>query len=257
MKYNNGDFNSSYYKILEVNRHASQAEIKEAWKKKMREYDVNKLKYFGEKLRNLAEEETQLINEAYEVLSDPEKRKAYNQTVGRRINRTDGIERIQDLKNYVKKQAEIHNNRAIEYWQERQYQKAILEWKKGIKIAPSMAELYHNLANGYLNLKRYSEAIEVWEMAIQLEPNFVEAYHNLGCAYYRIGEPEQAAKNWKKVLEIDPNFVEARKNIDMLIANSIISPDSDVSPYEVESDGNNDSENGIFTKVFGKFRKKS
>lgn len=249
-------FECNYYKILDVNRFANQSEIEKAYKKKLREYDVDKLKYFGEKLRSLAEEETQRIKEAYEVLSDPEKRKAYNQTISKRRKWKNSKEQIQDVKNYLKKQAETYNNRAIEYWEEQQYEKAILEWKKGIKKAPSMAELYHNLANAYLSLEQYDKAIALWEKTVELHPNLEEAYNNLGCAYYKIGEPDLAAENWKKVLELNPDCEQARKNLNMLVANSIISPDSDVFPYRVENEDDSKKEKkGVLSRVFGKFKK--
>ena len=59
-----------YYNILGVNRNAEEKEIKKAYRKLARQYhpDVNP----GDKA---AEEHFKDINEAYEVLSDPEKRK--------------------------------------------------------------------------------------------------------------------------------------------------------------------------------------
>lgn len=63
-----------YYKILEVDKNASEAEIKKAYRKLARKYhpDLNP---------NDAAAKTkfQQINEAHEVLSDPEKRKKYDQ----------------------------------------------------------------------------------------------------------------------------------------------------------------------------------
>jgi curved DNA-binding protein len=63
-----------YYKILGVDRNAEEKEIKKAYRKLARQYhpDVNP----GDKA---AEEHFKDINEAYEVLSDPEKRKKYDQ----------------------------------------------------------------------------------------------------------------------------------------------------------------------------------
>ncbi|MEP2279682.1 J domain-containing protein [Maribacter sp.] len=63
-----------YYKILEIDKKASQADIKKAYRKLARKLhpDLNP----NDKT---AQEKFQRINEANEVLSDPEKRKKYDQ----------------------------------------------------------------------------------------------------------------------------------------------------------------------------------
>ena len=63
-----------YYRILGVERNASQADIKKAYRRLARQYhpDVRP----GDKA---AEERFKEINEAYEVLGDPEKRKRYDE----------------------------------------------------------------------------------------------------------------------------------------------------------------------------------
>jgi len=63
-----------YYEVLGVSRTATADDIKQAYRKLARKYhpDVNP----GDKT---AEEKFKDIGEAYEVLSDPEKRKRYDQ----------------------------------------------------------------------------------------------------------------------------------------------------------------------------------
>ena len=61
-----------YYETLGVSRTATEAEIKSAYRKLARKYhpDVNKTKEAEEKFKD--------INEAYEVLSDKNKRSRYD-----------------------------------------------------------------------------------------------------------------------------------------------------------------------------------
>src|SRR5580658_10830646 len=63
-----------YYETLGVSRNASDADIKKSFRKLARQYhpDVAKDK-------KQAEEKFKEINEAYEVLSDPAKRKKYDE----------------------------------------------------------------------------------------------------------------------------------------------------------------------------------
>jgi len=63
-----------YYKILGVRKNANEQEIKSAYRKLARKYhpDLNP----GDKK---VEEKFKEINEAYEILSDPQKRKKYDE----------------------------------------------------------------------------------------------------------------------------------------------------------------------------------
>src|SRR5918994_3438777 len=61
-----------HYKVLGVDKKASQDEIKKAYRKLARQYHPDTNKEPG------AEERFKEISEAYDVLSDPEKRKKYD-----------------------------------------------------------------------------------------------------------------------------------------------------------------------------------
>src|ERR1700733_11520949 len=66
-----------YYKILGVGKNASDAEIKKAYRKLARKYHPDQ--NHGDKQ---AEERFKEISQAHDVLSDPEKRKAYDRGTG-------------------------------------------------------------------------------------------------------------------------------------------------------------------------------
>ena len=62
-----------YYEVLGVSRNASQQEIKKAYRKLALQWHPDRNK------SPEAEEKFKEINEAYEILSDSQKRQAYNQ----------------------------------------------------------------------------------------------------------------------------------------------------------------------------------
>src|SRR5438270_4544403 len=66
-----------YYKILGVGKNASEAEIKKAYRKLARQYHPDRNP--GDKK---AEERFKEISQAYDVLSDAEKRKQYDRGTG-------------------------------------------------------------------------------------------------------------------------------------------------------------------------------
>ncbi len=65
-----------YYDILGVSKTSSESDIKQAYRKLAREHHPDMVKD-GDK--NKAEERFKEINEAYQILSDPQKRKMYDQ----------------------------------------------------------------------------------------------------------------------------------------------------------------------------------
>src|SRR5437764_3937750 len=65
-----------YYETLGVERNASDEDIKKAYRKLARQYHPDL--QTGDQRKKAAEEQFKEINEAYEVISDPDKRKQYD-----------------------------------------------------------------------------------------------------------------------------------------------------------------------------------
>lgn len=67
-----------YYKILEVEKHADDATIKRAYRKGALKYHPDKQVGLNEDEQRVAESKFKDVAEAYEILSDPEKRDRYD-----------------------------------------------------------------------------------------------------------------------------------------------------------------------------------
>ena len=81
-----GGFNfmeNNYYDILQINKNASQEIIEKAYKVLVKKYHPDLQE---DDLKHEYEEKLKLINEAYEILSDEEKRKQYDLELSQKEN---------------------------------------------------------------------------------------------------------------------------------------------------------------------------
>lgn len=67
-----------YYKVLGVDARASIEDIKRAYRALAKDFHPDKLQAVSDAMRRLAEEKFKEINEAYQVLSSPDGRQAYD-----------------------------------------------------------------------------------------------------------------------------------------------------------------------------------
>lgn len=68
-----------YYELLGLDKSASEADIKKAFRKAAMKYHPDRMANADEKEKKEAEEKFKELNEAYQVLSDPEKKQLYDQ----------------------------------------------------------------------------------------------------------------------------------------------------------------------------------
>ena len=68
-----------YYEVLGVPKNASESDIKKAYRKAAMKYHPDKFANSSEAEKKDAEEKFKEINEAYEILSDAQKKAAYDQ----------------------------------------------------------------------------------------------------------------------------------------------------------------------------------
>ena len=68
-----------YYELLGISKNASDDEIKKAFRKAALKYHPDRMVNASEEEKKVAEEKFKELNEAYQVLSDSEKRQMYDQ----------------------------------------------------------------------------------------------------------------------------------------------------------------------------------
>jgi molecular chaperone DnaJ len=147
-----------YYSILGISRSASDKEIKAAYRRLARQYhpDVNP----GNKA---AEERFKSINEAYEVIADPEKRKKYDQYG----------DQWQDAERY----AEAAKQQAEAWRFTKQQQPGD---KQNFRFEEDLGDIFGNLFGGRTGGgfgKRTARARRGQDIEYPLEINLEEAYH--------------------------------------------------------------------------------
>jgi len=123
----------------------------------------------------------------------------------------------------VKKSPNIgraHDNLALAYFRLGQYDKAIPEHLKGIKLGgPALHKKLNNLGNAYFKTWQYDKAIESYAKAIKLNPNFVEAHNGLGVAYNAKGSYAEAEKELLRLTQLAPRHPGAYSNLGLVYTN--------------------------------------
>jgi tetratricopeptide (TPR) repeat protein len=76
---------------------------------------------------------------------------------------------------------------------------------RATKVNKRFAEAYNNLGASYYAEKQYGKAISQYRKALGLEPNTASLYTNLGYAYFAQKQLPQAMEAFHKALSIDPN----------------------------------------------------
>ena len=108
--------------------------------------------------------------------------------------------------------ADAHYRRGLAYYHLGNLSRAIQDYSKAIEINPQYVEAYHHRGTAYLDEGNSHRAILDFDRAIKLRPYFAEAYNNRGAAHLKLGNQEMALKDFTRATELDPKFAEAYYN---------------------------------------------
>jgi tetratricopeptide (TPR) repeat protein len=98
---------------------------------------------------------------------------------------------------------------AMELTQKKQYQAAVLKWRKAIELNPDDSRARFNLAVSLEQDGQREEAIAQYQKVLSIEPDSALAQVGLGTALAATGHLPDAIAHYTKALEIDPDNARA------------------------------------------------
>jgi curved DNA-binding protein CbpA len=203
------DTKTNYYSILEVWPKSSEEEIKKKYFRLAKLYHPD---VAGDKPEN--RERFKLINEAFSVLSDPQKRSAYDETMRFKGGATnDGkVMREEDGRS-----ASMAFRQARDSMRMGRYDKAIMLLKTAIRFDPS-DPAYHSWYGFCLAMTNSDlhEARDACRKAIEIEFYNADYHANLGFVYFKAGLKNLAVKHFNEALKWDPDHNLAKKIMSQL-----------------------------------------
>lgn len=87
------------------------------------------------------------------------------------------------------------------------------------ELDKSAVSFYNELGYYYLNENQIDKAIIVFKKQVKLNPESANSYDSLGDGYKAAGRIEDAIKQYQKALEIDPDFSASANNLEELQEN--------------------------------------
>jgi tetratricopeptide (TPR) repeat protein len=105
--------------------------------------------------------------------------------------------------------------RGNEYFDRKEYQKAIDDYDMALAIDPELTKVYLGKGSAYIEMGEYDKAIEVFNKILETKKSdisFFLLYERRGFALYKKGLYDQALEDYNRSIEIEPDYFIAAKN---------------------------------------------
>ena len=201
-----------YYQILGVENDSGKEKIKEAYFILVKKLHPDANPDLSKEIRHKAEQVFVKIAEAYETLSDYEKRADYDTQL-----------ETSDVRSHLKElyEAELAYKKGKTFLKQRSYEEAESEFKKAVELNPNEGAYVGALAWATFLAAMDKDQVlnsvrEQLEKAISLNSGIAETYYYLGCIYKHTNLRSDAETSFSKALECDPNYLEAKRELWLL-----------------------------------------
>ncbi len=121
------------------------------------------------------------------------------------MNKINLFEKISSVFNEIlckDKGFEFYYNRGIDYFNKKDYEKALLEFKTALEKNNPQPQVYYNLGLTQHYLENYEKAITSYNKFLDVKPEDYDGLYNLALAYYNIENFSKAKELFEKCLTI-------------------------------------------------------
>lgn len=186
----------TYYSILDVSPTADRAEIRRAYLRLARKYhpDVNP----GDRV---ALERLKQINEAYEVLSVPESRSQYDQSIGLSTPSNAAYQPAYTAAGWYQ--------RGLQLSLRKRYQEAIECYDRALAINLEFVKAYNQRGFSYYKLGKSVEALADYNQALTIDNQHATSYYYRGLTRFQLGYSQGAIADFDRAIAIDPDHGQA------------------------------------------------
>jgi len=117
-----------------------------------------------------------------------------------------------DIKIHFDKNVEFLHIYGFVFFNLSNYEKAIVQWEKAIKIDPKFVDGLNNLGNALYRIGKFDEAINYLNKALDIRPNFFETYYTLSDIFYKKGMYDSSLKNINEAINLRPDHLPTIKS---------------------------------------------
>jgi tetratricopeptide (TPR) repeat protein len=109
------------------------------------------------------------------------------------------------------KSEEVYFARAYFYQLQKEYKKALMDYRKVIDLNPSSFTAYYNVGVINFDAVKMDEALRSFDICVRMNPEYLPAYYMRGLVYEYKGDKEQARINYQFVVEANPDYALAKE----------------------------------------------
>lgn len=113
--------------------------------------------------------------------------------------------------------AKLLYNLGLAYFKSDQIDIAMSSYQLAIKYKPKYAQAWYNVARIHSKNKKYDEAVSAYEKALSIKPGYRSAQLNMAVALTRLSKLDQAERVYRQVLSDSPRYFSAWLNLGLVL----------------------------------------